>query len=294
MQHGKSHQRVAVVTDSTACLPEQLAEKLGITVAQIQVRIGDLVDDEARVPLTKLVDAMRDQQDVATAPPDPGAFFWTYADAAAAGVEAVVSLHVSTDLSRTAEAAREAAAQVQVPVHVVDTRTCGMSLGYAAVAAATAAAAGGDARAVLSVAQQSFRRSSELMYVDTLEYLRRGGRIGAAAALLGSALSVKPLLTMADGRIAPLDRVLGADRAVRKMVDIAVDRAGDAEVDIAVEHFDAPERAQSVLEQLRAKLPKVRRFLLTQVSSAIGAHIGPGALGVTVSPVWEPAAGFAR
>ncbi|MBB5955377.1 DegV family protein with EDD domain [Saccharothrix tamanrassetensis] len=288
------HRRVAIVTDSTACLPAQLTEKLGVTVAQIQVRIGGFVDDEARVPLPKLVDAMRDQLDVTTAPPDPGAFFWAYADAASSGVEAIVSLHVSTGLSRTVEAARQAAAQTQVPVHVVDTRTCGMSLGYAVVAAATVAAAGADVDRVLSAAQRSFGRATELIYVDTLEYLRRGGRIGAAAALFGSVLSVKPLLTMADGRITPLGKALGADRAMRKMIDIAVGRAGEAQVDIAVEHFDATERAQGVLEQLRAELPNVRRFLLTQVSSAIGAHVGPGAVGVTVSPVQELPARFAR
>ena len=283
--------RVAIVTDSTACLPPQLTEKLGVTVAQIQVRIGDWVDDEVRVPVPKLVDALRGQLDVATAPPDPGAFFWTYADAAASGAEAIVSLHVSTGLSKTVEAARQAAAQVQVPVHVVDTRTCGMSLGYAVVAAATAAAAGGDVNRVLSAAQHSVRRSSELIYVDTLEYLQRGGRIGRTTALLGSALSMKPLLTVVDGRIAPLDKVLGAERAMRKLIDIAVDRAGEEVVDIAVEHFDATDRAGSVLDQLRAKLPNVRRFLVTQVSSAIGAHVGPGAVGVTVSPVQELLAG---
>lgn len=277
--------RVAIVTDSTACLPPQLTEKLGVTVAQIQVRIGDWVDDEVRVPVPKLVDALRGQLDVTTSPPDPGAFFWSYADAVAAGAEAIVSLHVSTGLSQTVEAARQAAAQVQVPVHVVDTQTCGMSLGYAVVAAATVADAGGGADLVLSAAQHSVRRSTELIYVDTLEYLQRGGRIGRATALLGSALSMKPLLTVADGQIAPLDKVLGAERAVRKLIDIAAKRAGGEQVDIAVEHFDAAERAETVLEQLRAKLPNVRRFLVTQVSSAIGAHVGPGALGVTVSPV---------
>ncbi|GAB2984129.1 DegV family protein [Saccharothrix stipae] len=277
--------RVAIVTDSTACLPPQLTEKLGVTVAQIQVRIGDWVDDEVRVPVPKLVDALRGQLDVTTAPPDPGAFFWAYADAVTSGADAIVSLHVSTGLSKTVEAARRAAEQVQVPVHVVDTRTCGMSLGYAVVAAATAAAAGGDVNHVLSAAQHIVRGSSELIYVDTLEYLQRGGRIGKAAALLGSALSMKPLLTVADGRITPLDKVLGAERALRRLVDIAVKRAGRDAVDIAVEHFDAADRATTVLDQLRAKLPNVRRFLVTQVSSAIGAHVGPGAVGVTVSPV---------
>ncbi|MEU4441854.1 DegV family protein [Actinosynnema sp. NPDC050801] len=277
--------RVAIVTDSTACLPPQLTEKLGVTVAQIQVRIGDWVDDEVRVPVPKLVDALRGQLDVSTAPPDPGAFFWAYADAVTSGADAIVSLHVSTDLSQTVEAARRAAAQVQVPVHVVDTRTCGMSLGYAVVAAATAAAAGGDVNHVLSAAQHIVRGSSELIYVDTLEYLQRGGRIGKATALLGSALSMKPLLTVEDGRITPLDKVLGAERALRRLIDIAVKRAGGDAVDIAVEHFDAADRARAVLDQLRAKLPDVRRFLVTQVSSAIGAHVGPGAVGVTVSPV---------
>ncbi len=286
--------RVAIVTDSTACLPPQLTEKLGVTVAQIQVRIGDRVEDESRVPVPKLVDALRGKLDVATAPPDPGAFFWSYADAAAAGAEAIVSLHVSTGLSQTVGAARQAAAQVQVPVHVVDTRTCGMSLGYAVVAAATAAAAGGDANRVVSAARHTVRRSTELLYVDTLEYLQRGGRIGRATAALGSALGMKPLLTVTDGQIAPLDKVLGAERALRKLVDIAVERAGEEQVDIAVEHFDAAERARTVLEQLRAQLPDVRRFLVTQVSSAIGAHVGPGALGVTVSPVQERPAGFGR
>ncbi|MBY8847919.1 DegV family protein [Saccharothrix longispora] len=277
--------RVAIVTDSTACLPPQLTEKLGITVAQIQVRIGDWVEDEVRVPVPRLVDALRGRLDVVTAPPDPGAFFWTYADAAASGAEAIVSLHVSTGLSGTVEAARQAAAQSQVPVHVVDTRTCGMSLGYAVVAAATVAAAGGGVERVVSAAQRTATRSTELLYVDTLEFLKRGGKIGRAAALLGSALSMKPLLTLSGGQITPLDKVLGAERAVRRMVDIAVKRAGGGQVDIAVEHFDSAERAGSVLQSLRGKLPNVRRFMLTQVSSAIGAHVGPGAVGVTVSPV---------
>ncbi|GAA3879106.1 DegV family protein [Saccharothrix violaceirubra] len=279
------HRRVAIVTDSTASLPPQLVEKLGVTVAQIQLRIGDWVDDEVRVPVPRLVDALRDQVEVATTPPDPGAFFWAYADAAASGVDAVVSLHVSTGLSQTADAARIAAAQVKVPVHVVDTRTVGMSLGYAVVAAATVAAAGGPVQRVLQAAQHSYHRSAELMYVDTLEYLRRGGRIGATAAFVGNALSLKPLLTMTDGRIAPLDRALGTDRALRKLVDHAVRHAGREQVDIAVEHFDATERARTVLGLLRTRVPHVRRFLTTSVSSAIGAHVGPGAVAVTVSPV---------
>ncbi|TWP53545.1 DegV family protein [Lentzea tibetensis] len=279
------YRRVAVVTDSTACLPAQLIDQLGIEVVQIQVKIGDHVDDESRIPVPELVSAMRANLPVATIPPDPGAFYWTYSDLVAQGVQAIVSVHVSSRLSETCSAARHAAAQVGVPVHVVDTHTCGMSIGYAVIAAAKAAEAGFGVEKVLEAAHHRYDRSTELIYVDTLEYLRRGGRIGAAAALVGSALSVKPLLTMADSQITPLDKAFGTDRALRKMLDIAVKRAGNSPVDIAVEHFDALEPATKLLRTLRRQVPHVRQFMLTQVSSAIGAHVGPGALGITVSPV---------
>jgi DegV family protein with EDD domain len=279
------YRRVAIVTDSTACLPPALTHELGIAVAQIQVRIGDVLDDEARIPVPDLVQAMRDDRAVSTVPPDVGAFYWAYADAAAAGAEAVISIHVSSRLSGTVDAACQAARQARLPVHVVDTGTCGMSLGYAVLAANEAAQRGGNARKVIDAAMRSFNRGTELIYVDTLEYLRRGGKIGAAAALVGSALSMKPLLTIADGQITPLDKVLGSERALRRMVDIAAKRAGHDTVDLAVEHFAAEERAQVLLTRLRKKIPGARRYLLTQVSSAIGAHVGPGALGVTIAPV---------
>jgi len=278
------YRRVAIVTDSTASLPAALTDELGITVAQIQVRIGDQFDDESRIPVPTLVDAMRGSLSVTTVPPDPGAFYWAYADAGAAGAEAVVSIHVSSRLSGTVDTACDAAKQVRVPVHVVDTRTCGMSLGYAVLAAAEAAARGGDARKVIGAAMHSFQRGTELIYVDTLEYLKRGGRISPAVALLGTAMSMKPLLTMTDGQITPLDKVLGTERALRRMVDIAAKKAGEDRVDVAVEHFAAEDRAHDLMRRLRKKIPGARKYMVTQVSSAIGAHVGPGALGVTISP----------
>src|SRR5688500_8767027 len=146
------YRRVAVVTDSTACLPAQLTDQLGIEVVQIQVRIGDHTDDESRIPVPDLVSAMRSNVPVATIPPDPGAFFWTYNELAAQGVRSIVSVHVSGRQSATVEAARTAAAQVRVPVHVIDTHTCGMSIGYAVQAAAKVAEAGGSVERVLATA----------------------------------------------------------------------------------------------------------------------------------------------
>ncbi|WP_048876704.1 DegV family protein, partial [Saccharomonospora saliphila] len=140
---------VAVITDSTACLPQQLTAQWGISVVQVQIETADRVDDESRYDRDDLIGRIRSGEHVRTRPPDPGAFFWTFQDAVSAGADAIVSLHISRTMSATAEAARQAAEQVNVPVHVVDSATTSMSLGFAALSAARAAAAGGSARRVL-------------------------------------------------------------------------------------------------------------------------------------------------
>jgi DegV family protein with EDD domain len=276
--------RVALVTDSTSCIPPKLAEQWGIGVVPIQIQIGERVDFENRVPTPVLIDALRRNLAVATSAPDPAAFHWTYQRAAEHGADEIVSVHISSGQSDTYQRALHAAAQSRVPVHVIDSRTTGMSLGYAVLAAARVAGAGGGPRRVLDALARRLSGSCELIYVDTLDYLRRGGRIGAAAHLVGSALSVKPLLTMEDGHVAPLDRVLGSERALRRMVDAAVRRANGHPVDVAIEHFGAVSRASSVLSRLRPRLANLRELTLTEVSSAIGVHVGPGAVGITISP----------
>ncbi|MFB9907948.1 DegV family protein [Allokutzneria oryzae] len=276
--------RVAVVTDSTASLPPELARRLGITVVQLQLQMGEKSTDEARVPTADLVSALHDRVQVTTAPPPSAAFFWTYQNAAAAGVEAVVSIHISTELSQTCATAHEAAGHTRVPVHVVDSRSCGMSVGFAAIAAAEAAMAGAGPSEVLDVVNRRATGSSSLIYVDTLEYLRRGGRIGAAQALIGSALSIKPLLAINDGRIEPLEKVRGTDRALSRLAALTAQHAAGRPVDIAVEHFASRERAENLIERLHTEVPLGREFLLAETSAIIGAHVGPGALGITVSP----------
>jgi DegV family protein with EDD domain len=154
------------------------------------------------------------------------------------------------------------------------------------VSAARAAAAGGDAMRVIEAAERRFRSSTELIYVDTLEYLRRGGRIGAAQAWVGTALSIKPLLTVRTGEVAPLVRVRSEKRALAKMVDLAVKTAGGRQVDIAVTRFGEDEREFEVGRQLRRRVGGLAESMGVEVSTIIGAHVGPGALGITVSPVY--------
>lgn len=275
---------VAVITDSTACIPEQLAAQWSISVVQVQIVADNLVDDENRFNRADLIEMLRAGHPVSTRPPDPGAFFWTYQDAVSAGADAIVSLHISGHMSATVEAAREAAQQVRVPVYVIDTGTTSMSLGFAALSAARTAAAGGTPQRVIEAADRRYRGSTELLYVDTLEYLRRGGRIGAASAMLGTALSIKPLLTVREGQVAPLARVSGGKRALAKLTDLAVKQAADLPVDIAVACAAPSDREMTLVGQLRQRIPKLNDIVVVRGSTVIAAHVGPGALGITVAP----------
>jgi DegV family protein with EDD domain len=284
-------ERVAVVTDSTAYLPAELAAAAQVTVVPLQVVVGGrALAEGVEVTSAEIADALRGGQTVTTSRPSPADLVAVYRRLAGEGATGIVSVHLSADLSGTVDAARVAARQVApecIGVEVVDSRTLGMGLGYAALAAAVPAAAGEPAGAVAQVALRQALATGVWLYVDTLEYLRRGGRIGAAAAWLGSALAVKPLLYLADGRIEPLERVRTASRALARLEEIAVAEAGDAPVDIAVQHLATRERAEDLAERLRQRLTGVRRIVVDEVGAVVGAHVGPGMLGVVVAPAAE-------
>ncbi|WP_143631855.1 DegV family protein, partial [Streptomyces thermovulgaris] len=143
--------------------------------------------------------------------------------------------------------------------------------------------AGGTLDETVAAAEKRAAGTSAFFYVDTLDYLRRGGRIGAAQALFGSALAVKPLLQLQDGRIEPLEKVRTASKAIARLEEIVAERAGGAEVDIAVHHLAAPERASALADRLRARVPNLADLHVSEVGAVIGAHTGPGLLGVVVS-----------
>ena len=240
---------VTVVTDSTACLPTDMAARWGISVVQQQLHVGDHLDDEARIAPKTLLDAFADGTPLSTSPPDPGAFFWTYQDAIARGASAVVSLHISGKLSKTADMAKFGAADSRVPVHVVDTGTAGMSLGYAVLAAARIANAGGNVDQVIKAAQG---RMSPVGRADPrgnpgIPAPGRPDRCGGAPdrqRTVGETAAHR-----AERRDRAAGRTMGSDRAIRKLVDTAVAKAGNAPVDIAIEHFGADRRIDYILEQ---------------------------------------------
>ncbi|GAA2826570.1 DegV family protein [Kitasatospora sp. CM 4170] len=276
---------LALVTDSTAYLPQEAVDRHGVAVVPLSVVVGDAVLTEGvEISPKDVAEALRGKQRVTTSRPNPESFAAAYRAAAEAGARGIVSVHISGELSGTAEAARLAAAESPVPVRVVDSRLVGMALGYGVLAAAEAIAAGAELDGAADAAVRRAAATTGFFYVDTLEYLRRGGRIGAARALLGSALAVKPLLHLDGGRIEPLEKVRTASRAIARLEEIAVEEAGGREVDIAVHHLAAEDRAEPLAERLRARVPGLRELYVGEVGAVIGAHVGPGLLAVVVSP----------
>jgi DegV family protein with EDD domain len=281
---------VALVTDSTALLPSAVAAQRDITVVPLQVIVGatsydEGVDPEA-TPETIAV-ALRDWTPVSTSRPTPAVFAEAYEAAARSGAERVLSIHLSGEMSGTFESAQLAARESPVPVLAIDTRQLGMATGYAVLAAADVLDRGGSAEEAAGAALTRADATTSLFYVDTLEYLRRGGRIGSAAALLGSALAVKPLLEIVDGRIATREKVRTAGRALGRLEELAVAAAGERQVDVAVAHLANPDRAESLATNLRKRLaPNLADgdLVVGEVGAVIGAHVGPGMVAVVVAP----------
>ncbi|MFU8874801.1 DegV family protein [Micromonospora sp. SL4-19] len=270
---------VAVVTDSTAYLPPELVRAHQLTVVPLTVVLNGVEglegvetfpDDATRALSGRRVS-------VSTSRPAPEQFAQVYRALLTGGADAVVSLHLSAELSGTVEAAHLAAAEVGDRIAVVDSRSTGMGLGFSVLAAAAAAERGADLSGVRQAAVDAIERTTIFFYVDTLEFLRRGGRINAAEALLGTALSVKPILHMPDGTIVVRDKVRTASRGVARLVDLAVEAAGDVEVDLAVHHLAAPQRAEQLVAALTERLgDRLHDTYVTEAGAVVAAHAGPG------------------
>jgi DegV family protein with EDD domain len=282
--------QVTVVTDSTAALPADVVEHHRIRVVPLQIRIGSYQTDESHADRDGLAAALRSGIPVTTAPPPPAEFLRVYDELVMSGRREVVSLHISARLSATAAHAREASGRVAAPVYVLDSLTSGMSLGFLVVAAAEAAADGASAAEISRFVEARRQEFRQLIYVDTLEYLRRGGRIGKASSLLGTALALKPVLTLSNGEIQPVARVAGTSRALGRLVHEGVKVAREAPVDAAVEYFGEPGTAVAVANELRERIPRLRRLVVTRNSTVIAAHLGPDSVGVAIAPAGPPTA----
>ncbi|WP_255470748.1 DegV family protein [Pseudarthrobacter sp. B4EP4b] len=281
--------RTAVVTDSASALPADWSADLTgdgrLTIIPMPVMVGEEIYGEGEDDISETIAlALASGTSVKTSRPSPGQFEQAYLAAQRRGYEAVVSVHISGGLSGTADAARLAAARVGIPVEVVDSATVGMALGMAVQASVRTAAGGAAAGTVAAAAADQAARTKVYFYVPSLEQLRRGGRIGAAASLWGTMLAIKPILAVDDGRIVPLEKVRSAAKAVARLEEIvAADAAARPDgVRLAVHHFGNPAEAQSLAARLEAALPQCPPAQISSLPAVLAAHAGLGVLAVIV------------
>ncbi len=278
---------VAVVTDSTCDLPHSLVEEIGLRVVPLSVAFGDEVLVAGVTLQTEEFYRRLTESSVmpTTSQPAPVWFDEAFADCVDEGYEAVVALHCSAALSGTVAVARERARHTPLMVEVVDSRLIGGSLGLAALAAHRAAVSGGSVEDVVAAAEGVRAGVTSLVVVDTLEYLRRGGRLSGHQAVLGTALRVKPVLHLTeDGRVEVIQRARTWRKARERLVELAVSSADGGEADVIVVHSLAPGRAAEVRDELRTRL-HVRELLEGEIGPVVGSHTGPGAVGVAVARV---------
>ena len=283
---------VRIVTDSTADLDPQVAAEHDITVVPLSVLFGDEelrdgVDIDSAAFFERLT---RETVLPTTSQPSAGAFREVYEQLAQEGATEILSIHVSGKLSGTLDSARQGAQGVEgVRVELLDSQLATLALALGVITAAEAAAAGASLDEARDAAAGQFARTQTFFLLDTLEYLRRGGRIGRRGEMLGSLLQVKPLLSLRDGEIEPIGRV----RTKQKAIDDLLRRAAALLPfdQMAVAHAAAPEDLRQLVERLRALAPDAP-LVTGEVGPVIGVHAGPGllALGVVTPAEGSPAA----
>jgi fatty acid kinase fatty acid binding subunit len=274
---------IVVVTDSTAYLPD-VEESRRVRVVPLHVVMSGVSGREGlEIGPGEVAKALSARASVSTSQPTPGEFAAVYRELFEAGATGIVSIHLAAGLSGTFACAELAAAQVDGPVEVIDSGSTGMGLGFVALAAAAAASDGLDISGVRATAATTIEKISTFFYVDTLEHLRRGGRITAVSALLGTALAVKPLLEVVSGKIVLRDKVRTAARALDRLAALVCEAAGQGRVELAVHHLAAAGRASYLANTLRERLgDRVGAIYTSEVGAVVAAHVGPGLAGVVV------------
>ena len=275
--------RVAIVSDSTCDLPPGLASSRAITIVPLTLNFDgqallDGVDIAPSEFYRRLPNATTHPT---TSQPSPGQFSEVYSKLLASH-DAVVSIHISEKLSGTCDSAKQAADMTDASrVHVIDSEVVSMSLGLVTLAASTLAQSGADAETIVEKIESMRGAVQTYFSVATLEFLRRGGRIGRASALLGSVLQVKPVLCIRDGLVTPLERVRTFERALGRVAELA--RAVDTGQGICaiVGHAGADADAERLARELE---PIADTLMIHALGPVVGAHAGPGVVGVGCYP----------
>lgn len=273
---------VRIVTDSVADLPPRVVEELGITVIPLAVRFGEEVyRDGVDLTTEQFYDKLQHSKVFpVTSVPPPATFAQAY-DKLAEETDEILAIIVSARLSATCEVALQSVGLMKrkCRVEVVDSEWATMAEGFIAMTAAKAAKAGASLDEVIEVARKTIPRVDFLAAFDTLEYLRRGGRIGRAQALLGSMLRINPIITLKDGVVEPAGRTRSRAKAINLLYNFVASYSHIEEM--AVEDTACPDEAEALAERLGAIFPR-ERIYRSKMTPAIGTHTGPGLLLVAV------------
>ncbi|BBZ43217.1 DegV family protein [Mycobacterium parmense] len=271
---------VVVVTDASARLPAELLEQWPIRVVPLHILLdgADLRDGVDEIP----DDIYRLHATTAAATPAELACAYRRAldDSTGNGPEGVVAVHISSALSGTCGAAQRTAADLDPRIRVVDSKSTAMGTGFVALAAARAAAGGGDVDAVAQAATAAVRRGHAFVVVHRLDNLRRSGRIGGARAWLGTALALKPLLRIDDGKLVLAQRVRTVSNATAAMIERVCELVGEAPAELAVHHVANPEGAAEVAATLAQRLPACEPAIVTPLGPVLALHVGAGAVAI--------------
>ncbi len=271
---------VVVVTDTSANIDPIVAERLGLLVVPLHVIFGD---EQLREDVDEMPEDIASQH-ATTAAASPGELEVFYRRAlSASNGSGVVALHISSGLSATYAAGKQIAKTFDGQVRVVDSKTAGLAVGFAAMAAARAARDGADLDEVQKIARTTAERSKATFMVDRLDSLRRGGRIGPITQFVGNALSMKPVLEVHNGKLFLAHKVRTQSKAMAKLIEMAVAACPDGAVDVGVQHVDSPGKAQDLAEVLADRL-NVYSVTISHFGPSLAIHLGPGAVAVIVVP----------
>ncbi|MFC1997850.1 DegV family protein [Chloroflexota bacterium] len=277
-----SEKKIAIITDSSAYIPKSILDGLNVRVIPLWLLWdGDEFRDGIDIDPTEFYQRLRQTKTLPTSSQPTVAEFIEFYQKVAQDIDTVVSVLVSTKISGTIDNAQAAVEKLSdLDIRIVDSKNSSMGLGHVVLAAARAAADGKSVEEVIAAAEEMRDKINFIFVVDTLEYLHKGGRIGGAKRIMGTALRVKPLLEFRDGQIEPLEQVRTKHKAYARLIEIAAERlAGNRMAEATVADVDNPKDGDAVTQMIVDQFnPKI--INRAEVSPVVGTHVGPGTIGL--------------
>jgi DegV family protein with EDD domain len=282
--------KIQIITDSSADIPAELVQQLGIRIVPLKVHFGsetylDGVTIKSEEFYVKLAQSAAFPT---TSQPSPVEFLDMYKELADQPGTQLISVHLSSALSGTYQSAMLAKSLLEdkADITIIDSKTASYGIGMLVVAAAQAANAGSSKEECLALIQRLRDKLSIYFLVDTFEYLQKGGRIGKASAFLGSLLNIKPILTVdVGGEVTSVDKVRGQKKAMQRIVELLkADHADGTQIQVVIGHTNAQHTAEELIVLIKENF-QVTTITFTNIGPAVGAHVGPGTVAVFACPV---------